>query len=356
NVGVAAVSITPFGPNPDWDGTVTDSGVWGEKFTDRNHNGWWDLGEPFEDDPGNDQLDSSSKGKYDGIYLAGFGGNRLASGKHDDLWARVLVLESAGRKIAIVSVDLIGYYSSPSHFGLDTLSLGLEEILLTSTHNHEGPDTIGPWGVTTLSDGKYPKYLRFVNREVAKAIVLASHSSVPARMKLGRTDPRTSPSLSGMQTRTGARPPDFFDEELRVMQFVGLSGAAKDKVIATMINWNTHPESMEDKNRFLTSDFPHTVRESVERRYGGTAVYTSGDLGAVEIVGDNEQDQNERTRFDGKNFKRHHARELLPSFERTEAIGREVAKAVFDALEKGEWSPVSGVDIKKSRLRMPMDN
>jgi hypothetical protein len=31
-VGVASVSITPFGPNRDWDGTVTDWGVWGEKL------------------------------------------------------------------------------------------------------------------------------------------------------------------------------------------------------------------------------------------------------------------------------------------------------------------------------------
>lgn len=44
-VGVAAVSITPFGPNPDWDGTITDSGVWGERFQDLNHNGRWDPGE-----------------------------------------------------------------------------------------------------------------------------------------------------------------------------------------------------------------------------------------------------------------------------------------------------------------------
>jgi len=47
-VGVAAVRITPFGANPDWDGTITESGVWGEKFTDSNHNGHWDRGEPFD--------------------------------------------------------------------------------------------------------------------------------------------------------------------------------------------------------------------------------------------------------------------------------------------------------------------
>ena len=52
-VGVAAFRITPSGPNPDWDGTITQSGVWGEQFTDANGNGRWDAGEPFEDDSGN---------------------------------------------------------------------------------------------------------------------------------------------------------------------------------------------------------------------------------------------------------------------------------------------------------------
>src|SRR5262249_2970346 len=105
-VGGAAVPITPFGPNPDWAGTKTDSGAWGERFTDTNHNGRWDPGEPFQDDPDNDALDPSSKGKYDGIYLAGFGRNRMATGKHDDLWARALVLECGQTRIAVVSLDL----------------------------------------------------------------------------------------------------------------------------------------------------------------------------------------------------------------------------------------------------------
>src|SRR6185295_1606249 len=110
-IGVASVAITPFGPNPDWDGQTTESGVWGEKFTDTNHNGRWDNGEPYEDDPENDKIDASSKGKYDGIFLAGFGNNRPATGKHDDLFARTIVIEYATTKIAIVAIDVIGYYS-----------------------------------------------------------------------------------------------------------------------------------------------------------------------------------------------------------------------------------------------------
>ncbi|HWO01664.1 MAG TPA: hypothetical protein VNS63_20575 [Blastocatellia bacterium] len=362
-VGVASVAITPFGPNPDWDGDITASGVWGEKFTDFNHNGRWDVGEPFDDDPGNTALDQSSKGKYDGIYLAGFGHNRPASDKHDDLWARAMVIEYETTRIAIVSIDLIGYYSKANYYGLGEIQklvdpkLGISDILIASTHNHEAPDTIGPWGVNTLSDGKYPKYLRFVDRQIARAINKAAASTSRAVMKLGRTDPRTSPSIADMQTRTHGRPPGFYDEELRVIQFYNGTGSTRDRVIATVINWNTHPESMESRNTSITSDFPHALREAVEKKYGGTAIYISGDIGAVEIIGDSNNKGNDRTRFDGKDYA------LKPNnyrpdytFERTEAIGRDVAKAVFDALDRGEWSTTKGLEVKKAVLRAPMDN
>jgi len=362
-VGVAALTITPFGPNPDWDGTITESGVWGEKFTDTNHNGRWDSGEPFEDDPGNDILDASSKGKYDGVFLAGFGNNRLAIGKHDDLWARAIVLEYGSTRLAIVSIDLIGYYSKANYYGLAEIKknvdskFGIDDILLASTHNHEAPDTIGAWGPGALNDGKYPKYLRFVDRQIAKAINKAAVSTQPAIMKLARTDPQASPSIAGMQTRTRGRPPDFFDEELRVMQFLSSAGRASDRVIATVINWNTHPESMESGNTLITSDFPYAVRESVEKKYGGMAIYVSGDIGAVEIIGDSNNKLSDRVRFDGKEFP------LKPSskrpdytFERTEAIGRDVAKAVFEALNRGERNNVTGINMKKATLRAPMDN
>jgi hypothetical protein len=362
-VGVAAIAITPFGANADWDGTVTATGVWGETFTDQNRNGRWDAGEPFEDDPGNSELDPGSKAKYDGIYLAGFGNNRIATGKADDYWARAIVIEHGATKFAIVSIDVIGYYAKANYYGLAEVQKlidpkwAISEILLTSTHNHEAPDTIGPWGVTGLTDGKYPKYLRFIDRQIAKAVGLAARSMRTARMKLGATDPRRSPSIAGMQTRTHGRPPDFFDDELRVMQFIEDAPGSLDRVIATLINWNTHPESMEDKNTLMTSDFPHAVRESVEKRFGGKAIYISGDIGAVEIIGDSNTKPTDRARFDGKEFPLS-AKNNRPAYtlERTYAIGRDVARAVIDAVERGEWSEVHSVDLKKAVMRAPMDN
>src|SRR5262245_32710964 len=135
--GASVVAITPFGENSDWaamGGTVTQSGVWGEKFEDKNGNGVWDKGEPFEDDEGNSALDAGSKGKYDGIYLAGFGDKRLAASKHDDLWARTLVLDYGQTRIAVVVVDFIGYYSDGGYYGVNQVQklldpkLGIQEV------------------------------------------------------------------------------------------------------------------------------------------------------------------------------------------------------------------------------------
>jgi hypothetical protein len=320
------------------------------------------VGEPFTDDDGNTTLDANSRGKYDGIYLAGFGNNRIATAKHDDLWARALVLDSGSTRLAIVSVDLIGYYSHTRYYGADEVrklldpTLGIRDVLITSTHNHEGPDTIGLWGANQASDGKFPRYLRFVDREIARAITQAAQSLATVRMRLGRTSPQLSPTLTGMQTRTGGRPPWFFDEELRVMQFVGTEGALREGIIATLINWNTHPESMEEDNTILTSDFPGAVRESIEKKYGGVAIYVSGDLGAVEIVGDNNRTT--RTNFDGKTFPVVGGgnKAATFTFERTQAIGHDVAKAAVDAIERGEWSRTSAIELKKAELRVPMDN
>ena len=359
-VGSAAVSITPFGPNADWDGTITSTGVWGEEFTDLNGDGVWNSGEQFIDDPGNTAIDRSSLNKYDGIYLAGFGNKRLANGRHDDLWARTIVVEHGAIRIAIVSIDLIGYYSSATYYGVREVQrqldpgLGVSEILVATTHSHEGPDTIGAWGDGYLKDGKYPKYLQFVDRQIAKSIATAVAGLRPVKVRLGVTTPQQSPSIAGLQTRTSGRPPRFFDEELRVMRFVELRSS---RTLATLVNWNTHPESMEDENTVLTSDFPHSIRQTVEAKFGGTALYINGAIGAAEIIGDTNNRNNDRIRFDGQDFplNRKNNRPVF-TFERMEAIGRDVGRAAIEADERGEWSRSRHFELRKADLRTPMDN
>ena len=101
----------------------------------------------------------------DPVFLAGFGDNRRATGYHDRLWARGLVLDSKGVRVAIVAVDLIGYFKNEIDTARALVSPAseIDFVVVSSTHQHEGPDTIGIWGPDALTTGIDFGYLDFVN-------------------------------------------------------------------------------------------------------------------------------------------------------------------------------------------------
>src|SRR5262245_5892726 len=48
----------------------------------------------------------------DPVFMAGFGNDRRAAGYHDRQWARGVVVEGFGGRIAIVTLDLVGYFNN----------------------------------------------------------------------------------------------------------------------------------------------------------------------------------------------------------------------------------------------------
>ena len=86
------------------------------------------------------------------VYLAGFGKDRKATGVHDPLMARAVVLRHGKTKIAVASVDLVGFFL-PNVENVRKKLDGFSYVLVTSTHNHEGPDTLGLWGPNPFQSG-----------------------------------------------------------------------------------------------------------------------------------------------------------------------------------------------------------
>ena len=106
------------------------------------------------------------------VYLAGFGHNRKATAVHDPLKARAIVVADGKRKIAIVSVDVVGLF----HESVQRVRAKLTDfdyVLVSSTHNHEGPDTLGLWGPGWFSSGVNPAYLEWLENQIALAVLLA---------------------------------------------------------------------------------------------------------------------------------------------------------------------------------------
>ena len=68
---------------------------------------------------------------------------------------------TATQKIALVAVDVVGLFL-PSVERVREKLPGFKYVLVSSTHNHEGPDTLGLWGPNPFTAGVDPDYLKKV--------------------------------------------------------------------------------------------------------------------------------------------------------------------------------------------------
>ncbi|MCG3116720.1 MAG: hypothetical protein LLH30_13660 [Candidatus Manganitrophus sp. SA1] len=250
--GAAALEITP----------VDDQGhLRQEPYEDRNKNGRYDApdpdrpkqrGEPFTDLNGN--------GKWDGPFLAGFfhhGPYYTATGVHDPLWARALVLEQGETTLAIVALDVVGLlYPEVVQIRERVADLGLTQVIVAATHTHGGVDTLGLWGPNFSIDGKDPRTMEQIRSRTEEAIRRAWAARRPARLSWGKGRPL---SRFG-RLINDLRDPVVIDDELRVMRAEALDG----KTIATLINGSPHPETVGAGSSLITSDFPHYLRKGIE--------------------------------------------------------------------------------------------
>jgi len=215
------------------------------------------------------------------VYLAGFGHNRVASGVHDDLYARCLSLGVATQALVFCSVDLIGLF----YDDVLTIRRAFQQtapaaafLVVASTHTHAGPDTLGLYGPKPLETGIDPRYLEWVDQRIASTAANAVRSMQPALLELGRDDHPLLELLQGVD-----RPPRVKDPFLFAMRLLARSTG---RTIATMVNWSDHPEVLGRKNTQITSDYPHWVRAYLEKQFGGTALFFSGSIGKVSPLGD----------------------------------------------------------------------
>jgi len=170
------------------------------------------------------------------VYLAGFGHNRVATGVHDDLYARCLALGMAKQTLVICSSDLIGLFYDDVltiRQAFQRIGPSASFLIVASTHTHAGPDTLGLYGPKPLETGIDRKYLDWVDQRIATTAAEAVRAMQPARLQLGRDDHPLLAMLQGVD-----RPPTVKDPFLFVMRLVALSTG---KTIATVVNWSDHP-------------------------------------------------------------------------------------------------------------------
>jgi hypothetical protein len=268
------------------------------------------------------------------VYLAGFDTNRQATGVHDDLWARAVAVSDGHLKIAIVAVDLVGIFHADVLKARELLQQKAPGAILVvaSTHDHEGPDTMGLWGKGRFSSGVDPQYLERVRGTIAETAAEALGRMKPGHLVLGRA---RTPGLI-----EDGRLPRVIDDNLVAMKVVGEDGAT----LGTVVNWSSHPEALGGKNTLVTSDFPHYLRARMEERLGGTSVFLVGSIGGLmtplglKLKG-----------ADGTPVP-------ADSFALAQAVGERAADAALDALKAGKPSASSALEHRSAIVFVPLEN
>ncbi len=244
------------------------------------------------------------------VWLAGYGQNRKASRVHDPLMARAVVLEAAGQKVALVSVDLLGLQYPAVQEMRRQLGATVKYLMVSSTHNHEGPDTVGIWGPNPITCGVDPAYIRLVIDRVVQLVKDTAGQTVPATAEYGTA---ADESLLG-----DSRLPRVYDDVLRVLKFRAADNS--QKLLGALVQWNCHPEAMGRRNTELTADFVYYTVKDLETKLAAPVAYFSGAVGGLMAPPD------------GKFLDESGAVLLEGDFRYTEAYGLAVAKLAEQAL------------------------
>jgi hypothetical protein len=283
--------------------------------------------------------------KHGPVYMAGFDNNRVATGVHDNLYARCLALSAGGQTVVLCGVDSIGLFSDD----VDKIRAAVKEqlakgkskvreasVVVAATHVHEAEDTMGLWGPAEGQSGINEAYNSFVVERVAQAAVDAVHHLEPAIVTLGQAHPSDLDTLIH-----DGRPPEVHDAGVVIIR----ATTPKGKPIAALVNWANHPETLGAKNTLITADYPHYLTTGLEQRLEGVAVFLNGAVGGMQSPLGATVPDPATNRPAPEN-----------SFLKAELIGRRVADVAAGAAANGQTINADRIEFHESRIAIPVSN
>ncbi|MCP4499427.1 MAG: hypothetical protein GY822_05610 [Deltaproteobacteria bacterium] len=278
---------------------------------------------------------SEGDGIFQGLWIAGYDNSRPAMGVKDDLWARTLVLRKGTSTVAMVTVDNVGYFYSE----IEKIRLQLEAtrpgevdlVIVQSTHTHEAPDSLGQWGLEDpftglqLGHGRDDDFMANTRDQIVASILESLDGLQEATLKAGTVNTRVEGFLHD------SRDPQIFNDILTAILVENPAG----ETIASVVNWGNHPETLDSRNNYISSDYVHAFRNSMQdgllakgthparAALGGVAIYQQGTVGG--LMGPNHFPITGR---DGTLYENRYR-----TWARTDAYGENLAEQAFTALE-----------------------
>ena len=212
----------------------------------------------------------------DPVTLSGYGSRKdLSKGVHDPLSARVVAFESNGKRLVLVSTDLLGFYGGTAEQFRKTIlakfKLQPAELFLTGIHTHAAP-------TLTLDKDKGHennlKYTKTLEDRLLKVIGEALDSTAPVHIGAGIGyspvgSNRREVRLDGAgwpkeAIKLGRNPYGPTDKQVLVAKIAKADGAP----VAVLFDYATHATALGPKNYIISGDVLGLAEQFVEKILG----------------------------------------------------------------------------------------
>lgn len=252
-----------------------------------------------------------------GFRMAGYYHERLASGVHDELYAKALVLDDGTDKIVLVICDNIRPFPAAYDAAMkriqNELNIPAEHIIIAGTHTHTGPRMIEPYD--KILSVKIADAVLIANRRLQPAVIKAGagreeNISYNRRFLLKDGTVKTNPGILNPDV---VRPVGPIDPEIGILFIETIQG----KPLAALVNFALHLDTVGGTE--ISADYPYYIEQILQKvtREDMPVLFGIGPCGNI-----NHVNVMEREEFPG----------LYGRRGKTEQIGYVLAGGVIQAL------------------------
>lgn len=205
-----------------------------------------------------------------------------SNGTHDPLHAKVVVLESALSRIAIVTLDL-GSMTSDRLRRDVAEKLHIPLVLLASSHTHSAPAFLP----SLSSSQNNAEYLAELEKKIFEAIRRASESMFEARLSVGRGSVQLGYNRLVRRGHDRTRavfdnleriPYGPLDPEFMLLEVADAAGNPK----ALLVHYAVHAVVLGPKSCKFSADFPGAMQSAIEAAVPGIqAMFVQGGAGDI---------------------------------------------------------------------------
>ncbi|MDB6123792.1 MAG: hypothetical protein JWQ71_2785 [Pedosphaera sp.] len=295
-----------------------------------------------------------------GHRMAGYYDERLATGTHDPLKAKAIVLQQGSEKIALVFCDLVGLSLNITTNARAAASkitgIPVSHIVIAATHSHTGPlfDDVRRFYFHKAAVEKYGKdpqekiyYPKFLEERLTKVIAQANNNLTPAELNAGVATQEGIPYNRRYYMKNGrvafnpgqlntniVSPAGPVDHDVGILEVTNLK---KNKTIGGLTVFAMHADTIGGTE--WSADYPFFIQQTLRKSFGPNYISafgagTCGDLNQINV----------------------NVKEPVKGFEVAESLGNRIGKTVLNAQKDLQPITQPTLSVKGITLQLPLQD